>query len=280
MKHLQEVMVILIFGILFTACAQQAEDNLQNRSITNFNSTLWMQSSAEFNANALQTYNTAIRNLEKAVKNTTSTAALEQTAPYTSLPPAVILDVDETVLDNSMYDARLILAADNYSPATWDEWVGLRQATAVPGAINFINQAKRSGVEVIFVTNRTCKEREGTIDKCPQESDTIDNLEKVGIEDVHPSSILLLNEQPGDSAEKESRRKTVAEKYRIVMLFGDDLGDFLANVKKDITPDQRETLVAAHSEKWGSVWYILPNPKYGSWLSIREKPRSQYLEGY
>lgn len=280
MKYLQQITVISIISILCTGCAQRANENLSNRSDTNFNSILWMQSSSEFKASSLQTYNTATGNLEKIVKTTTETAAIEQTTPYASLPPAVIMDIDETVLDNSRYDAKLILAADSYSFTTWDDWIALQQATAIPGAVHFINHARSIGVEVIFITNRACKKREGTVDKCPQKSDTIDNLEKVGIVDVHPSNLMLREEQDGWTAEKTSRREIVAKNYRIVMLFGDDLGDFLQNVKKDITPDQRESLVDAHSEKWGSVWYILPNPKYGSWLHILENPKSQYLEGY
>jgi 5'-nucleotidase (lipoprotein e(P4) family) len=280
LKYLQLFIVISIVSILCTGCAQRAIENHSNRNDTNFNSTLWMQSSSEFKASSLQTYNTATGNLEKIVKTTTETAAIEQTAPYASLPSAVIMDIDETVLDNSRYEANLILTADSYSSTTWDDWIALQQATAIPGAVHFINYARSIGVEVIFITNRSCKEREGNVDTCPQQSDTMNNLEKVGIVDVHPSNLLLREEQDGWTSEKTSRREIVAKNYRIVMLFGDDLGDFLQNVKKDITPDQRERLVNAHSEKWGSVWYILPNPKYGSWLRILENPKSQYLEGY
>ena len=280
MKYVQKLIVIVIFATISTGCAQRASDRLSNRSDNNFNSTLWMQSSAEFKANSLQTYNTATRNLEKAVKITTESAVIEQTAPYTSLLPAVVLDIDETVLDNSRYDAKLILGGESYSSATWDQWIALQQAAAVPGAVNFINYAKSIGVEVIFITNRICKERKGATDKCPQKSETIANLEKVGIAEVQPSNVLLRREQDGWTAEKASRREIVAKKFRIVMLFGDDLGDFLPNVKKDITPDQRENLVDVHSEKWGNTWYMLANPKYGSWLHILEKPKSQYLESY
>jgi len=125
-----------------------------------------------------------------------------------------------------------------------------------------------------------CKKREGSLDSCPQKSETISNLEKIGISDINPSTVLLRKERDGWSAEKASRREFVAQKYRIVMLFGDDLGDFLPNVKKDITPDERARLTADHKEKWGSVWYILANPSYGSWLQVLKNPQSQYLEGY
>lgn len=280
MKSVQQSIAILILGVLCAGCAHHTNVQPSAPSDNNFNSTLWMQSSSEYTANALQTYNLATKNLEETVRTDAGTAAAEQTAPYASLPPAVIMDIDETVLDNSGYDAKLILTADSYSYATWDEWISLARAKAVPGAVHFIHHAKSSGVEVIFITNRMCKKRDGTPERCPQKSETIDNLEKIGITGVNPSHVLLQKEQDGWSAEKSSRRRFVAEKYRIVMLFGDDLGDFLPNVKKDITPDQRARLVAANEAKWGDLWYMLPNPKYGSWLQVLKKPKSQYLQGY
>lgn len=280
MKNVMKAAVMLMFAGLYSGCAQIADEKISSLRDNNFNSTLWMQNSAEFGANSLQTYKVASRQLGTVAKTTIGTAALEQTGAYTSLPPAVIMDIDETVLDNSSYDAKLILESDEYSFKTWDEWVSLKQAVKVPGAVRFVNYAKSTGVEVIFITNRKCMVREASSDKCPQKNDTIENLENVGIKGVKPSQVLLRNEQADWSAEKESRRKVVAEKYRIVMLFGDDLGDFLPNVKQNITPEHRAQLVAEHGEKWGSVWYILPNPKYGSWLRVLEKPNSQYLKGY
>lgn len=280
MKFVQKSTVIMMLGFLCAGCAHHIDEKSSSLDDNNLNSTLWVQSSSEFIANSLQTYNAAERNLEEAVKNATVTAAIEQTDPYTSLPPAVIMDIDETVLDNSGYDAKLILENSSYRSATWDQWIALQQATEIPGAVNFINHAKNEGVAVIFITNRMCKERQGTTDSCPQKSDTIDNLKKVGILDVQPSLLLLRKEQDEWTAEKAGRRELMAEEYRIVMLFGDDLGDFLPNVKKGITLEQRARLVADHKEKWGSVWYILPNPKYGSWLQILKEPKDHYLQGY
>lgn len=280
MKLVQKLTVILMSVFLCGGCARHIDEQASPLGDNNLNSTLWMQSSAEFMAISLQTYDAAERNLEEAVKAVTVSAVVEQPAPHTSLPPAVIMDIDETVLDNSGYDAKLILENSSYSSATWDQWVAVGQARAIPGAVKFINHAKNEGVAVIFITNRMCKEREGIADRCPQKSETIDNLKKAGISDIQPSLVLLRKEQDDWTAEKAGRRELMAEKYRIVMLFGDDLGDFLPNVKKDITPEQRARLVADHEEKWGRVWYMLPNPKYGSWLQILKKPKAQYLQGY
>lgn len=280
MKYVRIPFELVILGLLVTGCAHHENSELPTKDDNNFNSALWMQSSAEFEANSLQIYNIAMGNLEALVKNDGKSAVIEQKAPYKSLPPAVIMDIDETVLNNSSYDAQLILGGDTYSSTTWNHWVSLAQATALPGAVDFINHAKQNGVEVIFITNRKCKEKASGTEKCPQKPETIDNLEKVGISRVHPSTVLLRMEQEGWSSEKASRRELVAEKYRVVMLFGDDLGDFLPNVKKDITPAERARLVAENKEKWGRVWYVLPNPKYGSWLRVLKDPKTQYLEGY
>lgn len=280
MKSANGTIAALALAILFTGCAQQESGKMSVRNDNNLNSTLWMQRSAEFEANTVQTYNMAEYNLEKVIKAGGKSAAIEQQSYHSSLPPAIIMDIDETVLNNSGYDAQLILDGETYSYPTWDKWISLSQATAVPGAVDFINYAKKSGVEVFFITNRKCQERAGNTDKCPQKSDTIDNLESVGIPGITSSTVLLRKEQEGWLGEKSSRRQFVAERYRIVMLFGDDLGDFLPDVKKNITLSQRAQLIAKNKEKWGSVWYMLPNPKYGSWLHLLKEPKTQYLEGY
>ena len=267
-------------GIICVGCSHFA-DNVSTDQINNkLNSTLWMQNSSTFKATALQTYNTAAKNLTKAVNNSTVTAVPAQTKQNTDLPPAVVFDIDETVLNNSSYTAQFILEDAAYSPQTWDQWIALQQAPAIPGAVSFINHANDVGIEVIYITNRECKKRAGINDTCPQKTDTLKNLEKVGIKGLKPANLLLKNEQKGWSSEKESRRRVVAQKYRIIMLFGDDLWDFLPHEKKYITSEQQAKLVTAHSEKWGHVWYILPNPNYGSWWNALKEPKSQYLQGY
>jgi acid phosphatase len=91
---------------------------------------------------------------------------------------------------------------------------------------------------------------------------------------------MLKGEQEGWTSEKKSRREEVAKKYRIVMLFGDDLGDFLADVKTNITPQDRDRLVSENKVNWGRKWFMLPNPTYGSWLDILKEPKSQYIMKY
>lgn len=214
--------------------------------------TLWIQTAAEYDALTLQAYQTAERFLELALADSGWTASLEQQPGYESLPPAIILDVDETVLDNSYYQARIILDQQSYDPETWNRWVREARATAIDGALELTQSASESGIAVFYITNRDAE----------VERETIQNLEELGFP-VADGSVMTNGARPEWTSAKTERRKTVAENYRILMLFGDDLNDFLP--ARNITVEQRDRLVDEHSEKWGVQWFILPNPVYGSW---------------
>jgi acid phosphatase len=266
---------ILIISTLLTGCATTQPEITNN----NFNSTLWVQTAAEYEANAIQTYNSAESNIDVALRDKSWTAALEQGSNYSLKPPAIILDIDETVLDNSQYQAQLVLNDEQFSIQTWDNWIAMESAPAVPGAVDFINSMESLQVDVIYITNRECAVRTDGGPECPQKEDTIDNLLKVGIENVDPDHVFLRGERSEWTSEKLSRRKVAASNHRIIMLFGDDLGDFLPDVKSDITPEERAELVEEYSEHWGRKWFILSNPTYGSWDGVLSDPKSDYLEG-
>jgi acid phosphatase len=260
----------IIIGI--SGCATIENNNL--------NSTLWVQSSSEYKANSIQIYNMAKNNLALALQDTDWTAALEQTVNYATLPAAVIMDIDETVLDNANYQAKLVIERTEFNFQTWDDWIFLKNASPIPGAVDFIRFAKDKNVEVIFITNRACTPRKNGSILCPQEQNTIDNLAKVGVTGVKHENILLKNEQSNWSSEKKSRREAIVTRFRVLMLFGDDLGDFLPNVKKSITPQQRDELVYQYKSNWGWKWYMFSNPTYGSWLRVLPEPKLNYLVGY
>lgn len=243
-------------------------------------STLWAQSAAESKANALQVYKAASLNLAATLSDHQHTAAIEQVGDFSALPPAIILDVDETVLDNSQYEAQLLLADTTYDVESWDQWVSLQSAPAVAGAVDFINMASDMGVQIFYVTNRECLQRPTSAQRCPQKMDTVNNLIKVGIKQVNAAQVWLKDERAEWTSEKYSRRMAVLANFRVVMQFGDDLGDFLAGVKSDITIAQRAQLVDDHADLWGSSWFVFSNPVYGSWLSILDNDLMQYLEGY
>lgn len=270
------------FVFVLNACQTQKKSSINPNLITNnnLNSTLWLQTSAEFKASAWQTYNIAQKQLDAVLADKSLTAAIEQTQDYSGLPPAIILDVDETILDNSPYQAQLIKNNVGFDLSTWDEWVSLKSAKAIPGAVDFINHALDKGVRIIFLTNRECLQREGNKDECPQKNDTLDNLKEVGIKNISLDHLMIKYERDNWTSEKQSRRIAVVENYRVLMLFGDDLGDFLPHVKKDITHQQRAALVQKHQQRWGHTWFVLGNPTYGSWQRVMKGDGVSNLSGY
>jgi len=247
------VFIILIAGsLLLSAC--RSTDPLRHPKTS---ATLWVQNSAEYQALSLSVYNTAAGYLERALKDSYWTAHLPQkNKNIPSLLPAIILDVDETVLDNSAYQARMIKKNSSFDPEAWTRWVREEKAEAVPGAVAFLQRAAQKGVAIFYLTNR----------EAAVEESTRRNLKKLGFPLAEKQDhILTKHERDGWTSQKIERRAYVAANYRIIMLFGDNLNDFIPAT--DITQEEREELVRKHSDMWGIKWFILPNPTYGSWES-------------
>lgn len=218
--------------------------------------TLWLQTSAEYSAMSRQIWRAAERLLPEALADTTWSAALEQDPGAGGLPPAVIVDVDETILDNAPYAARLIERDESFTEASWAVWVEEAKAHPVPGALEFVRAARELGVEVFYVTNRLANLEEATRR----------NLDEMGFpsgeaEDVH----LLLDEREEWGSDKTSRRAWVAERYRVLLLAGDDLNDFLP--ARGLSVEARAELTERHEDRWGTHWIVFANPTYGSWVS-------------
>ena len=244
----------------------------------NVNSVLWVRTAAEYEASGFQAYNAAANIIDTAIRDTRWTAALEQTGHFSDLPPAVIFDIDETVLDTSAYQAGLVSNDTDFQHKTWDQWIAKQTAESIAGAKDFIRFLQSRGVAVIFITNRECAGRPDSMSACPQKGDTLETLKALGITDIDENHVLLKNAFPDWGSEKQGRREFVAEKYRVLMLFGDDLGDFIPDVKKNIPPEKREELALQFSDKWGTRWFILPNPMYGSWQRVLQAPGAEYLK--
>ena len=210
-----------------------------------------MQTSAEFWALTTATYNGAQVLLERALSDKSWSAALEQAAGAENLPPAVILDLDETVLDNSPAQAQVALERTIYQQDLWSAWVEKMAAAAIPGAQSFIGFAEKRGVRVFFVTNRSTSEQ----------SATLKNLAALGI--AASDETVLTTGEKGWTSDKTARRAEIARSYRVLLLVGDDMNDFVATAK--LTPPQRVELAKKHGDRWGKSWILLPNPMYGSW---------------
>jgi 5'-nucleotidase (lipoprotein e(P4) family) len=221
----------------------------------NLNATLWMQTALEYEASTLQAFRLARLQLDAALADPAWTAALEQTADAAALPPAVIVDVDETVLDNSYYQARMVRDNTAYSSATWDPWVMEQKATAIPGAREFAQYAAGKGVTIFYVTNRTANLEAATRANLASEQFPL----AAGVD-----TVLTRGERPEwNASAKGPRRAHVAATHRILLLVGDDLGDFVVDPAG--TPEQRRAATAPQADWWGRRWIMLPNPTYGSW---------------
>ncbi|WP_169545908.1 5'-nucleotidase, lipoprotein e(P4) family [Sneathiella aquimaris] len=219
------------------------------------NATVWTQTSVEFNATAVAAYKLAEIMLDRALADKTWTAALEQGEGYENKPPAVILDVDETVLDNSEYEAWLIKAGKNYSSKTWGPYVDAAISKPIPGSKKFIDYAHSKGVEIFYVSNR----------KAPGEEGTVKNLKALGYPvNEKIDTVLLRNEKEEWGSAKSTRRAHVAKDYRVLLLLGDNLGDFV-DAEKGATLADRDATFAKYMDNWSSKWITIANPMYGSW---------------
>jgi len=210
-----------------------------------------MQHSAEYKASATQAYNTAQLMLNNALNNKKWTAAAEQSNDFRNLPPAIILDVDETVLDNSPFEVMLMKTGRVYELDSWHEWCFEKRATPVPGALEFCNYAAAKGVTVFYVTNRRDTVKEATRV----------NLAATGFP-MNPDIETVLTRSK--SSDKSERRSFIAEKYRILLLIGDNNGDFYSGFTH-ASQTKRDSLTSVYADNWGTKWIVLPNPSYGDW---------------
>jgi acid phosphatase len=233
------------------AAAHAADPVPQNDLL---NATLWVSNSVEFKANTLQTYQLARIRLDEALADK-SWSALGQT-DAADKPLAIIADMDETLLDNGGYESWLIKAGQDYSGKTYDAWTKARDAKAVPGALDFFKYADSKGVKVFYVTNRDAT----------QEADTRANAEALGFPmGGNVDTFLFSKEQPDWTSKKGTRRDFVAKDYRVLMLLGDNWGDFSDDYGG--TEAERQASLDKNMAHIGHDWIVIANPEYGSFES-------------
>ena len=255
MKSLNQLYLCAVLSIFSAHQANSSEisidRSLQEQTML---SVLYAQSSTEYAANCIQTYANASQILDTAIADKKWTAALEQTGEYSEKPMAIILDVDETVLDNVAFQARSILSGLSY-PNGWIEWGLEASAKPVPGVSNFLKNTSKKGIKIFYVTNRVAELEEAT-------RKNIKNLDLPFDED---RDVLLMRDENGWGSDKVSRRALVAKDYRILMLVGDQLTDFISLEEATTDIDSRKELAEKYSDMWGQKWFMLTNPMYGKW---------------
>lgn len=240
--------LIVYSGIAISLLISSCRSANEERPLVQTNSqdqllqaVIWYQHSAEMKAAYIQAFNWASKILETKAH------------AGAALPRAVVLDIDETVLDNSPQTAQQIVDGVPFSNAMWDEWCLLSKAEALPGALEFTLLAEKMGVEVFYVSNRGIHLL----------NVSLKNLKSAGFPYADVEHVLLKTE----SSVKDERRAKVRETHDIVLLVGDNLGDFSGMF------DQRQDGAASKSvmenrDVFGLEFIILPNPLYGAW----EKP--------
>jgi len=268
MNRITPILVLATIAGL-PACTQTSLSKEQAQKETPLG-IAWIDSAAEYDALTLQAYRSATRQLDELIADKDSTALPGQ-EDAAELPPAVILDVDETSLSNVDFQVYI---EGNFSHEAFDHWQLNNAARRIEGAPEFIRAAREKGVTVFFITNRPCHERDFAPGPCPQEAITLKNLAEAGIE-TDAEHLMLVGEKPEWNREKRLRQELVATDHRVIMLIGDDLGDFLPCVRaKPIAPcpaatvEDRARMTRQYSEYWGVRWHILPNPMHGSWSSF------------
>lgn len=223
------------------AAATAADNEYQVAAI------LFQQKAAEYRALTYQAFNLARMQLDADLdkKNAKKLPKAERKKPR-----AVVVDVDETVLDNSPHQAYLIKKRLPFMMDAWIRWGELRAARAVPGAVDFLNYANKKGVRVFYVSNRADSQKQATID----------NLKATGFPDVSEETVMLMTDQ----SSKEPRRQKILETHRIVILLGDNLNDLSAAFEGKSVED-RFAEVEKVRDWWGHKFIVLPNAMYGAW---------------
>ena len=240
-----------IFAVYISAVEENDDNTIQAQSML---AVLYAQSSAEYDANNIQTYAGAKLALDVALIEKNWTAAIEQKENFSDKPPAVILDIDETVLNNIPFQARAIIKGEGY-PSGWIDWMLEEASTSVAGVKDFLDYAERRGIKVFYVTNRVAIAEEATRN----------NLKKLGLPLDTDRDVLLMKNENGWTSDKVSRRQLIAEDYRILLLIGDQLGDFIPLEEATVNIDSRKAMSKKYKDMWGKKWFMITNPMYGRW---------------
>jgi 5'-nucleotidase (lipoprotein e(P4) family) len=237
MKRISLFLIVL----LTIGCNQNSHKDYNHNNLDQehlVTATLWYQHSPEAKSLYYQGFNVAKERV------------LEFKNKPGEKPKAIVVDLDETMIDNSPFQGRVIETGVGYSPEIWAKWTDRAMAKALPGAVEFTHFCDSVGVEIFYLSNRTTKELESTMQ----------NLNSLGFSFVKPENMVLKDSISG----KEPRRKSVAKKYDIILLLGDNLNDF-SDVFESRGDDWGLSIVDKYKEEFGRRFIVFPNPMYGEW---------------
>lgn len=238
--------ILIISVLVFNACQQISKEKPisaeQKLSMQLGNATLWFQQSAEMEASYLQAYDKG----KMLLKNKMDTLSDKE------LQAAVVLDLDETVLDNSPYEARLFLEGKNYGSESWENWCQESKAEALPGAVDFLNFADSLGLKIFYISNR----------KIGVFEPTLKNLKTLKLPQAEKEHLLLRTTK----SDKTERREMVKADHQILLYVGDNLTDYDQKfAERDSSLGKG--LITKHQKELLHNFIMLPNPMYGEWES-------------
>lgn len=204
-------------------------------------SSAWIQRSAEYKALCQQAYNIATERLLAATSRPLAPGEKRW---------AIVTDIDETMVDNTANSVYQALRGEDYVQASWDKWCDQADAVALQGAVDFFRRADALGVDIYYISNRNELNRAGTMR----------NLRALGFPQIDDSHFMLKDK----TSDKTARRNKVLETHNILMLLGDNLGDFdhFFDIHDEVVRDQG---VVRFAEEFGRRFIVLPNPNYGTW---------------
>lgn len=247
----KQISALAVVAFLLVSCDSQkivvpegannadAEKNLSQQTM---DAVLWSSSSAEAYYSYLQTYELATIKLNNALSQSKS-----------DKPYAVIMDLDETVLDNSQYQLQLLKQGKTFSSGTWSEWVSGANATDLPGSYDFVNGCRSKGIEIFYISNRSVETM----------NSTIMNLKSLNFPYADEDHVYL---KEGGESDKTERRNRVFGHYEVLLILGDNLADFseaFAERGTGMGVNQVVELRSMLMEKF----ILFPNPMYGPWMN-------------
>jgi acid phosphatase len=244
---------VCLLSTALVGCQQQPPANDQ------LDAVLWTQTSIEHELIYRQVFANATRQLDVALKTPDWDALPLPPRNLAGLPPAVIVDIDETVLDNITLNARDVVNNQVYSYDRWNTWVDQAKAQALPGAVTFLQAAKHKGITVYYITNREQSQVQATVNNLRLRGFPVDSEQQV----LAAGTPIGGCEHAGYG--KNCRRQWVAQHARVLILAGDSLGDFVQ--AEHNTLDAQRKAAEPYLGWLGQRWFVLPNPTYGNWYS-------------
>jgi len=227
----------------------------------------WLYGSGEGGASSIQAYHAfrdhvlaaaRARPRDSVILAEGSTLKVPRFVPCDDRPLAVVLDVDETAIQNLGYEYDEAVRGRSYDEAIWDRWerTGAALVLPMPGAVTALREIRAAGVTVIFNTNRLSR----------YAAQTEAAITGAGLGPArHGETLFLKGDDAGGSA-KDGRRARIAARWCVVALAGDQLGDFsdLFNDRTLAIPDRRRAAtIEPLAALWGNGWFMLSNPVYG-----------------